>query len=334
MTEHCRAEPLYVARHEADLERQAQHVTAASTAHRTRAATAAGHRRNLMSSDARLPRPAPSAPSFLATRVRRRRPDSELDKPRAREMRPSPSDRAARCPVTWPGRASPRPRSSPRCTHELLENAGYDVDAKLVDARDAYMATFPGGVDVVPEYVGGIVNFLNASRTATTPSRSRPATAKQLADGARALLEEAGHRRCSTSSEATDTNAYFVTEKFAEQQRRHQAVRPRRAISVTLAAAADCEGRLDCEGGLTDEYGIDITKVLPLGFASDADLPVGDQRRVRARPDQHHRRHAGVAGPGAARGRQGHPAGAEPRAGGLGRSSSPRTRTSPTSSTR
>ena len=45
---------------------------------------------------------------------------------------------------------------------ELLTNAGYDTTVKLVDTRDAYMATFPKSVDVVPEYVGGIVNFLNA----------------------------------------------------------------------------------------------------------------------------------------------------------------------------
>ena len=36
-----------------------------------------------------------------------------------------------------------------------------------------------------------------------------------------------------------------------------------------LAAAPDCEDRLDCGAGLTDDYGIKITKVLPLGFASD-----------------------------------------------------------------
>ena len=40
-------------------------------------------------------------------------------------------------------------------------------------------------------------------------------------------------------------------------------------VSVKLAAAPDCEGRLDCEGGLTDQYGIDVTEVLPLGYASD-----------------------------------------------------------------
>src|SRR5690606_10393596 len=38
---------------------------------------------------------------------------------------------------------------------------------------------------------------------------------------------------------------------------------------IVLAAAPDCEGRSDCEGGLSGVYGIDITKVLPLGFASN-----------------------------------------------------------------
>ena len=40
-------------------------------------------------------------------------------------------------------------------------------------------------------------------------------------------------------------------------------------MSVVLAAAPDCETRPDCGKGLVDTYGIDITKVLPLGFASD-----------------------------------------------------------------
>ena len=46
---------------------------------------------------------------------------------------------------------------------QLLTKAGYSTDVKLVDARDAYMATFPKSIDIVPEYVGGIVNFLNAA---------------------------------------------------------------------------------------------------------------------------------------------------------------------------
>src|ERR1700754_1604373 len=45
---------------------------------------------------------------------------------------------------------------------QLLADAGYEPTVNLVDSRDGYMPTFPGDVDVVPEYVGGIVNFLNA----------------------------------------------------------------------------------------------------------------------------------------------------------------------------
>ena len=61
-------------------------------------------------------------------------------------------------------RTSPRPRSSPRCTPQLLEKAGYTPDVKLVDTRDVYMADLPERASTsCPEYVGGIVDFLNAT---------------------------------------------------------------------------------------------------------------------------------------------------------------------------
>lgn len=44
---------------------------------------------------------------------------------------------------------------------QVLEAQGFEPDVKLVDARDAYMSTFPDSIDVVPEYTGGIVDFLN-----------------------------------------------------------------------------------------------------------------------------------------------------------------------------
>ncbi len=151
---------------------------------------------------------------------------------------------------------------------ELLTDAGYDVDVKLVDARDAYMATFPDSVDVVPEYVGGIVNFLNSRQNGDDAEPFEAGDGEQLAADGSDLLKEAGIELLDVS-EATDTNAYFVTEKFAESNDVSK-LSDLEGESVTLAANADCEGRLDCEGGLSKEYGIDIEKVLPLGFASDA----------------------------------------------------------------
>src|SRR6478735_4377924 len=150
---------------------------------------------------------------------------------------------------------------------ELLTKAGYETDVKLVDTRDAYMATFPKSIDVVPEYVGGIVNFLNASKNG---AKAKPFTAgdgDELASQGADLLDGAGITLLDQSP-ATDTNAFFVTKDFSESEGVTK-LSDLKGKSVVLAAAPDCEGRLDCEGGLADQYGIKITKVLPLGYASD-----------------------------------------------------------------
>jgi osmoprotectant transport system substrate-binding protein len=150
---------------------------------------------------------------------------------------------------------------------ELLTKAGYQTDVKLVDTRDAYMATFPGDVDVVPEYVGGIVNFLNAKQNG---AKAKPFTAgdgEQLAEQGKSLLDDAGITLLDTSA-ATDTNAFFVTKDYSSTEGVTK-LSDLQGKSVKLAAAPDCKGRLDCEGGLSDQYGIDVTEVLPLGYASN-----------------------------------------------------------------
>jgi osmoprotectant transport system substrate-binding protein len=150
---------------------------------------------------------------------------------------------------------------------QLLTKAGYSTDVKLVDARDAYMATFPKSIDIVPEYVGGIVNFLNAAENGENADPLTAGDGQELADQGKALLEKQGITLLDLS-EATDANAFFVTKDFAQAQGVSQ-LSDLKGVQVALAAAPDCEGRLDCEGGLSDEYGIDVTEVLPLGYASD-----------------------------------------------------------------
>src|SRR5688572_6948571 len=71
----------------------------------------------------------------------------------------APADKGT---VSISGQAFPEATLVAAMYDELLTNAGYETDVKLVDTRDAYMATFPDSIDVVPEYVGGIVNFLNS----------------------------------------------------------------------------------------------------------------------------------------------------------------------------
>ncbi|MBZ5739236.1 ABC transporter substrate-binding protein [Nocardioides mangrovi] len=150
---------------------------------------------------------------------------------------------------------------------ELLTAAGYDPTVKLVDTRDAYMATFPKSVDVVPEYVGGIVNFLNAKANGADAEPFTAGSGEDLAQQGKSLLDDAGITLLDVSS-ATDTNAFFVTKDYSDSEGVTK-LSDLSGKSVVLAAAPDCKGRLDCEGGLSDQYGIDVTKVLPLGYASD-----------------------------------------------------------------
>lgn len=176
-------------------------------------------------------------------------------------------DSSAGGPVTIASQAFPEAALMAAMYEQLLADAGYDPTVKLVDSRDGYMPDFPGRVDVVPEYVGGIVNFLNAEANGEDAQPFEAGDGQQLADDGAQLLEDAGITLLDLS-EATDTNAFFVTQEFSESEgvTKLSGLEGR---SITLAAAPDCEGRLDCEGGLSEQYGIDIVEVLPLGYASD-----------------------------------------------------------------
>lgn len=170
-------------------------------------------------------------------------------------------------PVTISGQSFPEAALVASMYDQLLTAAGYTTDVKLVDARDAYMATFPESIDIVPEYVGGIVNFLNSTENGDNAEPFEAGDGQELADAGAELLDAQGITLLDLS-EATDTNAFFVTQEFSDAEGVTQ-LSDLEGDSVTLAAAPDCEGRLDCEGGLSDQYGIDITEVLPLGYASD-----------------------------------------------------------------
>lgn len=170
-------------------------------------------------------------------------------------------------PVSISGQSFPEAALVASMYEQLLTEAGYEPTVKLVDSRDGYMPTFPDSIDIVPEYVGGIVNFLNARENGDDAEPFEAGDGQQLADDGAELLESAGISLLDISA-ATDTNAYFVTQEYSEAEG-VTTLSDLEGVSLTLAAAPDCEGRLDCEGGLVDEYGIDITEVLPLGYASD-----------------------------------------------------------------
>jgi osmoprotectant transport system substrate-binding protein len=148
---------------------------------------------------------------------------------------------------------------------EILDDLGYEVETKLVDTRPAYLAEFPGSVDIVPEYVAGLGDQLNTDANGEDAAAISTSDLDETLTAMAPLLEEKGITLLA-ASDAASQNAYFVTEAFAEAND-VTALSDLEGESLTLAAAPDCEGRADCLAGLTDVYGIDL-ELLPLGYAS------------------------------------------------------------------
>ena len=149
---------------------------------------------------------------------------------------------------------------------QLLEDAGYEVELKLLDSRDAYVKEMPSGVQISADYVGGMVDFLNSTVNGEDAPALTTSDAAESLEAAASLLEGKGITALDPA-EATDANAFFVTKEYAEENSLTK-LSDLEGKSVVLAAAPDCKGRSDCEGGLSGDYGIDVTKVLPLGYAS------------------------------------------------------------------
>jgi osmoprotectant transport system substrate-binding protein len=147
----------------------------------------------------------------------------------------------------------------------VLEDAGYDVETKLVDARPAYLAEFPGSVDIVPEYVAGLGDQLNTDINGENAEPVSTSDLDETLSAMQPLLDEKGITLLEPSGAASQ-NAYFVTQDYSDSNGVTK-LSDLEGESITLAAAPDCTGRDDCEAGLTDVYGIKI-ELLPLGYAS------------------------------------------------------------------
>jgi osmoprotectant transport system substrate-binding protein len=154
---------------------------------------------------------------------------------------------------------------------QLLENAGYTVSVKLVTTRDIYVPQLKSGkVDIAPDYLGAMADFLNTTVNGT----NAPVISSHSATDTLAKLKPLADQEGITMLEpakATDQNAFAVTKDFAAQHNL-KTLSDLGALNmpITLAAPQDCQGRSDCEGGLSKVYGIDITKIIPLDYDSAA----------------------------------------------------------------
>lgn len=151
----------------------------------------------------------------------------------------------------------------------LLEDAGFETSVKNLGARDVYLDPLKkGDVQLSADYLSSMTEALNrqANGDDAEPVAS-PDAAATLAQLEK-LAEEAGLAPLEPAK-AEDANAYAVTQAFADE---HDltTLSDLGALGqpIALAANSDCKDRRDCGKGLQEVYGLELTKIEPLGFAS------------------------------------------------------------------
>ena len=151
----------------------------------------------------------------------------------------------------------------------LLRDAGYQTTVKNFSTRDVYLPVLEKGqVQVSADYLSSFTEALN--RKANGPD-AQPVSSPDTEATLEVLKSLATPRGVTPlePAEAANANAYAVTAKYAETHRlRTLSDLAALGQPIALAANSDCSTRQDCAKGLKEVYGIEISKIEPLGFGS------------------------------------------------------------------
>ncbi|HMU37224.1 MAG TPA: glycine betaine ABC transporter substrate-binding protein, partial [Marmoricola sp.] len=151
----------------------------------------------------------------------------------------------------------------------LLRDAGYQTAVKNFSTRDVYLPVLEKGqVQVSADYLSSFTEALN--RNANGPD-AQPVSSPDPEATLEVLKSLAAPRGVTPlePAQAQNANAYAVTAKYAETHRlRTLSDLAALGQPIALAANSDCSTRQDCAKGLKEVYGIEISKIEPLGFGS------------------------------------------------------------------
>lgn len=132
----------------------------------------------------------------------------------------------------------------------VLEDRGYDVTLESgIGSREVYFAALENGeIDVVPEFAGTLLTFLDGEPTGDTDETvSRLVDA--LPDGLSAL----------EPAEAQSANVFVVTSETADELDLETLSDLEGNEGLRLGGPPECPERPYCLPGLRDTYGVDLS---------------------------------------------------------------------------
>jgi osmoprotectant transport system substrate-binding protein len=130
---------------------------------------------------------------------------------------------------------------------QALSNAGYKVTYKNAGDRTAYVPALKAGeINLIPDYSGSILDFLDNSATANSPADVDAALAKALPSNLVAL----------TPASAADSDTITVTSAYAKANNLSSIGDLKNVKSFTLGASQQFQTRPDGIKGLQSVYGL------------------------------------------------------------------------------
>jgi osmoprotectant transport system substrate-binding protein len=134
-----------------------------------------------------------------------------------------------------------------------LKKAGFDVSYKVnIGARAAYIASLEkGDINLVPEYAGSILSYLDKSANAKSGADVKSALDTDLAKV---------NLKAAALSQAADSDSLNVTPSYAKKNSLSSIADLKKVGSFTLAANPEFASRPDGIPGLKSVYGLTNVK--------------------------------------------------------------------------
>ncbi|HEX7195685.1 MAG TPA: glycine betaine ABC transporter substrate-binding protein [Candidatus Limnocylindria bacterium] len=141
---------------------------------------------------------------------------------------------------------------------EVLNAAGFDASVKQSGTRELYEpALEKGDIDVVPEYVGTLTEFINKAENGPSAEPVASPDLDATVEGLRGLGEQVG-LVFGEPAAAQDQNTFAVTTAFADEHgvETLSELAETCGSGLVLGGPQECPERPFCQPGLEETYGL------------------------------------------------------------------------------
>jgi osmoprotectant transport system substrate-binding protein len=143
---------------------------------------------------------------------------------------------------------------------QVLDAAGFDASVKTVGSRETYEpALEKGQLQVVPEYVGTLTEFINKAENGTDAQPIASGDLDATVQGLTGLGDKVG-LKFGEPSVAADQNTFAVTKDFADAYgvATLSDLAAKCSSGIVLGGPPECPDRPFCQPGLEEKYGLTI----------------------------------------------------------------------------